>query len=118
MLASRSVVIQQNVNGATHSGSGLLLAGNIYVITSPVWLIRSGAQQGNVFSVSLQCAENRIVIKRDVILVTIVPIPKPITTMQKLLRDVCLPDSEPADDMTKLCSIALMQIKGGPLQYR
>ena len=119
MLASRSVVIQQNVDGTTHSGSGLLLLGNIYVITSPVWLIRSGVHQGNsVFSVSLQCTENTIIIKRDAILVKIAPIPKLVKTMQKLLRNVCLPDSQPADDMTKLCSIALLQIKGAPLQYR
>ena len=83
MLASRSVVIQQNINGVTHSGSGLLLPGNIYVITSPVWLIRSsGTRQGNnVFSVSLQCAENTNMVKRDANLVTIAPIPKLVTTM-------------------------------------
>ena len=97
----------------------MLLPGNNYVITSPVWLIRnSNRRESSVFSVSLQCTENTIIIKRDAILVTIAPMPKLVTTVQMLLRDVCLPDNEPADDVTKLCSIALLQIKGALLQYR
>ena len=121
MFVSRSVVIQQNIIGATNSSSGLLLPENNYVITSPVWLRRNSNQQGNrVFSVSLQCAENTIIIKRDAILVTIAAMPKLVTIVQNLLRDACLPDSEPADhdDVTKLCSISLLQIKGALLQYR
>lgn len=119
MFVSRSVVIQQNVNGATHSSSGLLLPGNNYVITSPVWLIRNSNQrESSVFSISLQCAENMTIIKRDAILVTIAPMPKLVTSVQMLLRDACLADNEPADDVTKLCSIALLRIKGALLQYR
>ena len=113
MIVSSSVVIQQNDNSITRSGSGLLLSGSNYVFTSPVWLIRSAQQGKDVFSVFLQRAGNSI-IKRDATLVTIVPISKMVTSVNKLLRDACLPD----DDIAKLCSVAVLQIQGAPLQCR
>lgn len=113
MLVSSSVVIHHNDN----SGSGLLLSGNNYVFTSPVWFIHGTRQGKDVFSVSLQCAGNTIN-KRDAILLAIFPISKLVTTVQKMLRDVSFPDIESFDDVTKLCSIAVLQIKGTPLQCR
>lgn len=113
MLVSSSVVVQHIDNNITHSGSGLLLPGSNYVLTSPVWLIR-GAQRGNgIFSIFLQCAENSI-IKHDAVLVTIVSISEMVTSVHKLLQDVSLPDS----DIAELCSVALLQIQEAPLQCR
>ena len=113
MLVSYSVVIQHNDNNITHSGSGLLLSGSNYVLTSPIWLIRSDQRGKDVFSVFLQCAGNSIV-KRDATLVTIVPISKMVATVHKLLQDASLPDA----DIAKLCTIAVLQIQGAPLQCR
>ena len=99
MFVSRSVVIQQNVNGATHSSSGLLLPGNNYVITSPVWLIRnSNPGEKVVFSAfPFSVQRTRLLLSVMQILVTIAPMPKLVTSVQTLLRDACLPDNEPAD---------------------
>jgi len=121
MLVSSSVVIQQKDNNVTHSGSGLLFSGSNYVFTSPIWFIRTSQQEKGVFSVSLERAGNitsRAIIKRNAILLTIAPVYKLIVTVQKLLQDVFIPDVESDNDITRLCSIAILQIKGSPLQCR
>ena len=120
MLVSSTVVIQQNDNSVTHSGSGLLLPGSNYVLTSPVWLIPGDVQQGKgVFNVALQYAGSTVS-KRDATLVTIAPIPMLVTAVraavQKLLQDVSLAES--GNDIPKLCSIAVLQIKGAPVHCR
>ena len=116
MLVSSSVVIQQNGKNIAYSGSGLL-SGSNYVLTSPVWLIgspRQAHQQGTpAFCVFLQCSDN-LIVKRDATLVTIVPIPKMVNTVQKLMEDASLPDA----DITRLCSIAVLQIQGAALHCR
>ena len=118
MHVSSSVVIQQSDSKIIHSGSGLLLPGSNHVLTSPIWLIQGDAHQGKyAFSVSLQCAGDTVS-KRDAILVTIAPIPKLVSSVQRLLKDVNLPDAESGNDVAKLCSIAVLQIKGAPLQCR
>lgn len=113
MIASSSVVIQHIDNNIIHSGSGLLLSGSNYVLTSPVWLIRSAQRGKGLFNIFLQCAGNSIV-KRDAALVTIVPISKMVTSVHKLLQDASLPDG----DIAELCSVALLQIQEAPLQCR
>ena len=113
MLVSSSVVIQHIDNNITHSGSGLLLSGSNYVLTSPVWLIRSVQHGKDLFSIFLQDAGNSV-IKRDATLVTIVPISEMTNSVHKLLQDASLPDS----DIAELCSVALLQIQETPLQCR
>ena len=117
MLVSSSVVIQRNAYNINHSSSGLLLSGSNHVLTSPVWLIRStrqARQQGTVtFNVFLLSADN-LIIKRDATLVTIISISKMVSAVQKLIKDASLPDA----DITRFCSIVVLQIQGAPLHCR
>ena len=118
MIVPNSVVIQQKAKSVTRSGCGLLLSGSNYILTSPVWLIH-GSVRGKdaVFSVSFQSAGNTID-KRDAILVRIVPIPKAVAILQKLVQDVSLPDAKTVNNTLMLCSIIVLQMKGTPLHCR